>query len=124
MVTMLAVASCGRSDDTGNLCVHDPPLTYDNYGRAYLDQYCNGCHSSLLPEDHRRNAPMGADFDTYEGVLTWGERLVIRGTGEEPTMPPGGGPSPDEVSVFKEWLECEVATDAALLAEQRAGGDR
>ncbi len=114
----LSTVSCGSSDDTAAVCTFEPPLTYDNYGKAYLDQYCNGCHSSLLPEGHRRNAPIGIDFDTYSGVLFWAERIVARATGDAPTMPPGGGPAANEVTVFKEWLECQVATDAAILAEQ------
>lgn len=114
-----ALAACLPSvEDTGHgACTHVPPLDYPNFGQAFMDKHCAGCHSSLLPEGRRVGAPVGVDFDTYAAVLQWHERVAARALGDAPTMPPGGGPSDEERALLAEWLACEVARDAALLAE-------
>ena len=43
---------------TGN-CDRDPPLTYDNFGQAYLGKWCPGCHSSFVRENQRSGAVTG-----------------------------------------------------------------
>jgi hypothetical protein len=106
-----ALLACGEGKDSGEEagpCDRDPPLTYNNFGRGYLEKHCTGCHSSDMPEGRRGEAPLGVDFDTWELVLQWAERLQARGSGENPTMPPSGGPDEGERSLFQEWLDCEV----------------
>lgn len=112
-----ALVSCkGGDSDTGErVCAHDPPLTYDNWGKGFMDNFCVGCHSSLYPEELRKGAPVGVDFDTYAGVMTWVERVESRATGAEPTMPPGGGPSAEQIRLLEEWLACAVRPDAEAL---------
>ena len=58
---MLAIAlipvlfgGCGEVCDSDR----DPPLSWDNFGRAYVDNYCNGCHSVLLDGYERHDAPV------------------------------------------------------------------
>ncbi len=108
-----ALSGCeaGEGDSSG-VCDRMPPLTYDNFGQGLMDQHCTGCHSSLVPEDHREAAPVGVDFDTYEGVLTWAERIHARAVPDGSTMPPGGGPSEDQRDLLGEWLECVVIPEA------------
>jgi uncharacterized membrane protein len=99
--------------DTGPaLCDRSPALSWDNFGSTYLGRHCNGCHSSLMPESMRQGAPLGIDFDTYAGLLASADRVAARATGEDPSMPPGGGPSDDEIALFSEWLSCTVLPDA------------
>ena len=103
---------CGASDESGGACDRDPPLTYTNFGQGFIGRHCAGCHSSLLPEDHRNGAPLGIDLDTLEGVQKWAERVRVRTVPADGGMPPGGGPTEEERAMVAEWLEC------SLLAEE------
>lgn len=111
----------GDTGDTGAdpLCGHEPPLTYDTFGRQYLRTHCAGCHSQGLPEGHREGAPVGVDLDTWEGAVQWAERTQVRATGDSPTMPPGGGPTDAERARFAEWVACELLP----AAEEAGWGD-
>lgn len=121
-LAVLPQVSCEKEEDVSE-CTHDPELTYDNFGKPFLQAYCNGCHSSLVPDGLRNDAPVGIDFDTYESVLRWRTRIDIRTTvsegGQSPEgtqiMPPGGGPTELEYELFHEWLACSVAEDAATV---------
>jgi uncharacterized membrane protein len=100
--------SCGDGGDTGDLECREPPLSWDNFGQGLMSRHCTGCHSSLLPEDMRGEAPLGVDLETEEGFLDWADRVEVRATGSEPTMPPGGGPTEVEVVQLEEYLRCVV----------------
>lgn len=131
LVTILVVLGAGCGDKTEDSaavstadCDRSPPLDWDNFGKGLMDKHCNGCHSVLVPEAQRQGAPTGVDFNTYADVIEWRERIRARATTAEldtPTMPPGGGPGPEELALLEEWLACEVALDAEALA---AGGRR
>ena len=101
------------ADTAALVCTHDPPLSYDTFGRQYLRTHCAGCHSSGLPEGYREGAPVGVDLDTWAGALQWAERTEARATGDSPTMPPGGGPTDEERARFTEWVQCELLPAAA-----------
>lgn len=93
-------------------CVHEPSLEYDNFGRPFLDAYCNGCHSSLMPEGYRNDAPVDVDFDTYAMVLQWKDRIRVRSQfGIDGAMPPGGGPTEADIDKLNEWIDCAVSRD-------------
>ncbi len=117
-VILFLVTACSlfSPEDSANPeCARTPPLTYANTGEGLMNKHCVGCHSSLLPEGMREDAPVGVDFDTYEAVLTWADRIEARATGDTPDMPPGGGPNAAEIALLTEWLHCEVADDRAQL---------
>ena len=109
---ILACSSKEETEDTAfALCQHDPPLSYANFGKGYIDFHCIGCHSVEIPETHRVGAPLGVDFNTYDDVLHWAERIEARGTriySDLITMPPGGGPTNSELAMFESWLTCAV----------------
>jgi len=119
-----AAVSCGgdKADSSaaeGPDCSRKPALTWDNFGKGHVDKHCNGCHSVLIPLNQRQEAPIGVDFNTYADVIEWHDRIIARSTLkvlDEPTMPPGGGPSQLEMQMALEWLECEVAKDKEALA--------
>lgn len=115
MVLILACALVAEEDTADSECVRTPPLDYENFGAAWLTKHCLGCHSSLLPEERREGAPIGVDFDTYERVLQWAPSIESLAVGEAPSMPPGGGPSAEELARLTEWLHCEVAVDRERL---------
>jgi uncharacterized membrane protein len=99
------------SDIGESFCIHDPPLSYANFGKSFIDLHCVGCHSADVPESHRVGAPLGVDFNTYDHVMDWSERIEARATrafSDIITMPPGGGPTSSELDLFEEWLYCAV----------------
>jgi len=111
-----ALASCADGNDTdAPMCSHDPPLTYDDFGKPFMQQFCNGCHSSLVTEEYRNDAPLGVDFDTYQGVLENRIKIRVQTNPEGPIMPPGGGPNPDQYADLLEWLNCQVDPDGEAL---------
>ncbi|MEZ4317712.1 MAG: hypothetical protein R3F61_09410 [Myxococcota bacterium] len=111
----------GRSPSYAS-CLRDPPLTWENYGKGHMDKHCNGCHSSLLVREELRNgAPLGIDFDTWEGNLQWADRIYQRGA-VEVSMPPGGGPSTEELRLLEEWLLCDVLPASAEFQLQNDRG--
>lgn len=119
-IVLLVGSACkvGTIADTG-ACGRSPALSYDNFGKPFLGQYCTGCHSSLLPEANRDGAPMGVNFDTYAGVLANAASIPGQATGTDPPMPPGGGPDVSEIAMLSEWLSCTVIPDSERLkAEQ------
>lgn len=123
VVLAAGLVSCGGGDDTASdVCAErDPPLTYDNFGKGFIAKHCVGCHSSLVAGNQRKGAPPGVDLDTYYGVVTWAYRVEARSLGDNPGMPPGGGPSEEERERLEEWLTCQVLRDADA---QQAQGNR
>jgi uncharacterized membrane protein len=63
------------------------------------------CHSSALSEEDRQEAPLGANFDTYEGVVLYADRIFVRAVLDE-DMPPVGAPDPQDLSLLAEWVVC------------------
>jgi hypothetical protein len=103
---LFAVLGCAEEDDTAlvdtGLCADVPLLTYANFGRGYLTEYCQGCHASTTLDRH--GAPETVTFDTLE--LAWGkaDRILERSLGG--TMPPSGGVSDDDLTMMEWWLTC------------------
>ena len=102
-------------------CQRDPPLTYENFGEGILQRHCNSCHSVYARAGQRANAPLGVDFDTWDDVLTWGERIKVRSIDED-TMPPAGGMVPEERVGLEEWLRCEVLPSIGEFVETEPQG--
>ncbi len=106
MRLLLLLAGCGTPAE--DPCPSEPPLTWENFGKGFLDKHCNGCHSSQILPDQRNGAPPGVDFDTWYGTVDFAERIHVRTLSTEAPMPPGGGPSEEELTAFDEWMRCEV----------------
>lgn len=81
-------------------------LDYGNFAAAFSADWCRGCHGAAVPEGMRQKAPLDVNFDDLESLRHWNERIRIRATGDAPTMPPAGGPSPEERALLAEWLAC------------------
>lgn len=80
-------------------------LTYDNFGAAFLDQYCNGCHAASTGDRH--GAPDSFRFDTLDEVHARAARIFVRAAGPNTSMPPGPvDPPSDERDRLAEWLSC------------------
>lgn len=108
-----SVAGCSAEviieDDGGggSLGRPSPPSCrerYDALGSAFAK--CTNCHASYNTGAHRNAAPVGVDFDTFEGAKA--HRVKIKHRIEDGTMPQPGYPqlTPTERDQLLEWTEC------------------
>ena len=100
-------------------CDPEAGLTYTNFGDPFLGQWCTSCHSSALPEGMRQKAPVGMDFDSYDGIVGNIDRIYARAADANETMPPVGGPDADARRLLGEWLAC----GAPGVPEDLEGGE-
>ncbi|MEQ1571502.1 MAG: hypothetical protein ABMA64_38095 [Myxococcota bacterium] len=96
----------GRAAPVGTGCTREPPLTYENFGKALIARHCGSCHSDFVRGAQRGAAPLGVDFNQWEYVLEWADRIDVRV--EELTMPPTGTMVQLERDLLGEWMQCEV----------------
>jgi hypothetical protein len=124
---MLVGCGGGSPEPTGTTCPDPDPmtLTYDNFGRAFMTQYCIGCHSSSLTRSQRNGAPLFHDYDSLLGVVQTADHIDQQaGHGPDAKndfMPPercpstpGGSldrdcaqPTAEERTKLAEWIACE-----------------
>jgi hypothetical protein len=110
--------SCGGHEGielgplTGTVCPPASTLTYENFGSAFMDDYCLRCHSSEVTGADREGAPSDHNFDTLAEIRTFHEHIdQMAGSGPEATndqMPPDDGDAPTmaEREMLAEWLAC------------------
>ncbi len=80
-------------------------LTYESFGKTFLDTYCNRCHNAS--EGHRSGAPESYRFDTLGDVHEHRDRIFIRAAASNVTMPPGVDDPPEEArEQLAQWLSC------------------
>jgi len=112
LLASLFGAGCGYESLEDHPC---PPggttLTYESFGRDYMQRNCQGCHEGhdegAPAEGHGHGVPSGYDFGTHEAVLKWRERIFLRAAGANTTMPPGPNDPPGEQrEQLAEWLAC------------------
>ena len=131
LAIFILVACGGKPTSTGTVCPDPDPmtLTYDNFGKAFMDKYCTWCHDSSLPHSKRNGAPIFHDYDTLLGVLETPDHIDQQaGIGPKAAnhfMPPGdcpsvkGGPlntscpqpTDDERRDLALWIACERNRD-------------
>jgi len=110
---------CGSGDEeatalgalTGATCPDRSTLTYETFGRNFMESYCTRCHSSTLSGEERRGAPLYHDFDTPIGIQGVADHIdQMAGSGPSATntqMPPvGATPTMQERQLLSEWLAC------------------
>ena len=129
VVIFVLAAACGGDSPTptGTECPTPDPmtLTYDNFGRDFMDRYCNWCHDSSLTRSMRNGAPLYHDFDTLLGVKQTPEHIDEQAgfgpNAKNQFMPPErcpstpGGPldrdcpqpTAEERTKLAEWMACE-----------------
>lgn len=96
---------------TGAECPPTSQLTYDNFGKPFMESYCTRCHSSTLTGADRMGATPFHDFDTLIGIRNVADHIdQTAGAGPNATnesMPPDGDkPSLAERQQLAEWLAC------------------
>lgn len=92
-------------------CPPTSTLTYDNFGAAFMEQYCTRCHSSELTGTARMGATLFHDFDTREGVVQVGDHVdqtaAFGPAAQNRSMPPSAPfPTDAERTQLGEWLAC------------------
>lgn len=90
-------------------CASDPPcpVTWDNYAEGFFVGYCETCHAEGSPNRH--DAPDAVSFGTEADALRLGAAIRLAVLSDTPTMPPGGGLTPDELALLDDWLSCAEA---------------
>jgi hypothetical protein len=121
---------------TSIVCPNSTYLTYENFGKGFMANYCTSCHSESVPETARGGTPLEANFDTANDVLIWRKAIMDRtlrgvasgpstststdtatstgtdtGTGTTPIpanlkMPPSGHVTESDLAAFTEWMNC------------------
>lgn len=100
---------------SGATCPTDNTLTYENFGKPFMEMYCTRCHSSTLTTPEQRMcAPAFHDFDTLQGILPVAEHIdqfAAAGPSSTNTEMPENGPAPtlEEREQLGQWLACELA---------------
>lgn len=119
------VGACGEDDHahacadhsheegtpTGATC-SGSTLTYENFGRQFMEDYCTGCHSSAVTGDDRNCAPEDHNFDTLDEIMLVREHIdELAGAGPNAVndaMPPSAiKPTEAERRDLSTWLACE-----------------
>jgi cytochrome c5 len=117
-VFLVLLAGCtDKPTPTGTTCADPDPitgtttLTYDNFGKAFMEDYCTRCHSSALTGAARNGAPSDHNFDTLALIKdTEPEHLDEEAAGGATRvntgMPPSGAmPTEAERRKLGEWLK-------------------
>ena len=84
----------------------DCAKTYDNFGKAFIEQYCIGCHASANRGFARKGAPEGYNYDDVT-IIQNKKKDILKWVIEKKRMPPIGTISDQEKANLKTWLDCE-----------------
>lgn len=115
--TVLLSVACSSSDETPILteasCPDGLALTYENFGKPFMETYCTRCHHSELHGADRQGAPLYHDFDSLFGIVVVANHVdwyaAAGPAAVNEIMPPeGAAPSLEERYQLGEWLACEV----------------
>jgi uncharacterized membrane protein len=95
-------------------CPPTSTLTYENFGRQFMEDYCTDCHSTTKVGDARNGATKDHDFDMLAGIR--GQAMHIDQTAgigpaaENRNMPPSDEdqPTDDERRQLAEWISCNA----------------
>ncbi len=113
-------------------------LTYENFGKGFMSNYCTSCHGASVPDVGRGGAPADVNFDTSADVLIWRKGIMDRtvlgiataspaadpgtGTGGDAAapsvpaaikMPPSDHVTPSDLVAFGEWMNCGAPVGSA-----------
>lgn len=107
---------CSEEEDifgppTQSVCPQGSTLTYNNFGKMFMENYCTRCHSSTLEGDARMGAPKYHDFDTLFGIQAVSDHIdEVAAAGPAATneaMPENGSkPTLAERQMLGEWIAC------------------
>lgn len=104
-------------DTTGYSCPPDNVVSWENFAQGWIVRQCVACHSIDLLEGERAEAPIGIDFNTYEMVRAWGTNIFWRSAYDNVTMPPAGGPYPEDRILLGDWMACQAPRESDMDQE-------
>jgi len=131
LAAMLLVTATGcptaRPTPTGATCPQGSTLTYDNFGKPFMENYCTDCHSSELKGKARHGAPIYHDFDTFLGIMQVANHIdswSAAGPNAVNEIMPENDPKPSTEERYQlgEWIACERAKQGASDAGLPDGG--
>lgn len=102
MLTFAAIAACSGADTIDR---HPCPpggtsLTYDNFGKQFMNDYCVSCHGG--PNGYSSRA-----FTTVESIRVSRDRIFVNAAADNTFMPPGpDDPPKSERDKLADWLSC------------------
>ena len=112
-IVLLGVGCDGQWDPDGSASPStalDPcevtTASYETVGEPFMSTWCTPCHHSELVGDDRPVGSEAVNLDTFELVIEHLDRIEVRAASEAPTMPPGGGPSEEDIERLRLWLDC------------------
>jgi hypothetical protein len=96
---------------TGAVCPADSTLTYQSFGKPFMDHYCTECHDSMKLGAARKGAPDFHDFDTLfgiRGVANHIDESTAAGPHAFNDSMPEDDPKPSDMERYQlgEWLAC------------------
>lgn len=103
-VTSVAAACSSAGAPTGSVCPPTSTLTYDNFGKAFIEAHCASCHSSSGRE---REHPLLDDVTSIRAAASEIDRTSASGpnaTNDE--MPEDEDLATAERAKLGEWLAC------------------
>lgn len=121
-VLVLLAMSAGCSDDqplfgppTESVCPPTQTLTYESFGKPFMEAYCTRCHHSQLRGAERMGATSFHDFDTLFGIQAVSEHIDFTAAAgpaaTNDSMPPSGPyPTLVERQQLGEWIACGMPT--------------
>jgi cytochrome c5 len=96
---------------TGSACPPESTLTYESFGRAFFEEYCQTCHASTVRGGARQGAPRSHTYDDRAMILAEREEIDLRAAAgpeaineDMPRTYPV--PSTSEREQLGEWLAC------------------
>jgi len=120
LLGVVTLASCDSEEPqplfgppTESVCPSNSTITYNNFGKSFMDNYCTRCHHTELVGEDRQGAPSFHDFDTLFGIKAVSNHVdFTTAAGPAATndsMPPGGMiPSDEERRMLGEWIACDM----------------
>lgn len=116
LAALLVTAACSHDGSifgppTESVCANGSTLTYNNFGKAFMESYCTRCHASTLSGAERHGAPSFHDFDSVFGIRAVSDHIdETTASGPAATnegMPPNGAmPTLAERQQLGEWIAC------------------
>ncbi|MDX2091965.1 MAG: hypothetical protein SFX73_29145 [Kofleriaceae bacterium] len=126
LLFLVALAGCEEplfGPPTESTCPTEQTLTYANFGKKFMEDYCVECHDSKKMGAERQGATSFHDFDTLFGIEAVHEHIdLTTASGPAATntsMPPEDEPAPSEAErkQLGEWIACDMPRD--MLTEAR-----
>lgn len=115
LAAVLGLAACESHEHagppSGATCPENSTLTWDTFGKGFMESYCTRCHSTALAGSARQGAPSDHNYESAELVrmqLDHIDETAAAGPASVNTAMPIGSPTPTEAErkQLGEWLAC------------------